>query len=421
MRITYNKILLFLVYIYVFLAPFEDILLFLYNIDTVFKPYRIVGLVILIMGFFYRYPRKPLVVFGGDKFAVFLFAYGFLYTLLLSAIGANVNIGAFSNTMIQITFMVLIHLTLKRIDITYKQLDKILTFLVIGIAINAAIIVMDFYVFALSAREKGMSDNSNYAAMQMAIAAVICLYRVQRNNYRIFSLKNLINVFLYCFLFFAILATGSRTGFLIIAVCTFTITMLLSNWKSRIQLIPYAGILVIGLAFTPFVQNLIEQTTTFNRLENASEDIRVPLFKAGVNAIKDSYGMGIGVAQMIDKQNFKKYMMPVMPNWAVEIDKRGKGLGLHNMYLEITVETGFIGLTAFMLFLYFIWRYQMRMFRRSPYRSIHGLIATLFLSVVLMGLTGKGLLGALFWLMYTLASIYYLPDKEEETPPPSIT
>ena len=67
MRITYNKILLFLVYIYVFLAPFEDILLFLYNIDTVFKPYRIVGLVILIMGFFYRYPKKPLVVFGGEK------------------------------------------------------------------------------------------------------------------------------------------------------------------------------------------------------------------------------------------------------------------------------------------------------------------------------------------------------------------
>ena len=410
MKFSVNQILIFLLYGYVFLAPFEDILEFLYGIDTVLKPYRVFGILLLLIGFFYRFPKKPLVAVQIDWLIVAHMAYAALYTYFLYAIGKNVNLGIFLNTMIQMFFLMLIHLTVKRIDLTYKHFHWIMFFLTLGLIINAGVIVTDFYIFKLSTREKGLSDNSNYAALSMVLAALYYLFLLVREKMNLFRLRNFFFLAIVIYFFFGILATGSRTGFILLTFCSFLFLVVFSNLQVRIRLVPLAVIGLIIIFLTPVFSNITEDVATFNRLTQATEDVRVPLAKAGFNAIKDTWGMGIGIAQMIDAQNFNKYIGPVDKAFLSVVDNRGKGLGLHNMYIEMVVEVGIIGSFIFFLFLVYIFVFQLRRLNYKPRRLEHILLLTMFIAGAITGLSGKGLLGAIFWLIYTLCSY---PFKEE--------
>ncbi|MEM1217366.1 MAG: O-antigen ligase family protein [Bacteroidota bacterium] len=413
MKFSVNQILIFLLYGYVFLAPFEDILEFLYGIDTVLKPYRVFGIFMLLLGFFYRFPKKPLVAVQIDWLIVIHMVYAALFTYFLYAIGKNVNLGIFLNTMIQMFFLLLIHLTVKRIDLTYKHLHWIMFFLTLGLIINAGVIITDFYIFKLSTREKGLSDNSNYAALSMVLAALYYLFLLVREKMNLFRLKNLFFLAVVIYFFFGILATGSRTGFILLTFCSFLFLVVFSNLRVRIRLVPLVVIGIVIIFLTPIFSNITENVATFNRLTQATEDVRVPLAKAGFNAIKDTWGMGIGIAQMIDAQNFNKYIGPVDKAFLSLVDNRGKGLGLHNMYIEMVVEVGFIGSFFFFLFLVYIFVFQLRRLNYKPRRQEHILLLTMFIAGSITGLSGKGLLGAIFWLIYTLCSY---PFKEEPIP-----
>ena len=419
-----DKLLLLLLYCYVFLAPFEDLLDYLYGIDTIFKPYRVAGLGILILGFFRYWREKPFFVFPPDKILALFLGYGVLYTLILYGLGKQVSIGQFLNTTIQISFLFLIYLTLKRMDIPYRLVPRIAGIMSLGIAINAFIIALDFYILQLSSREKGLSDNSNYAAFGMAVAASYYLWKIIQNRYNLFKLSSWIYSVMIAFLFLAILATGSRTGFLLFGIGALVLMFGLQSGVARFRMVPYLAVVLAILLSSSAFRQMISTTTTFNRLEHATEDVRVPLAKAGVEALWQSKFMGIGVAQMMDQKNFKKFMAPVDERLVRAIEKRKKGLGLHNMYLELTVESGIIGISLFFFFLYRVLRYQFRMIRTastapadgkngpSP-RAIHKMLFTFFLLALLMGLTGKGILGALFWFMYFLASTYFVDEELE--------
>ncbi len=416
-----EKALLLLLYAYVFLAPFEDLLDYLYGIDTIFKPYRVAGLGILILGFFRQWKEKPFFIFPPDKVLTLFLGYGVLYTLILYGIGKTVSLGQFLNTTIQISFLYLIFLTLKRMDIPYRLVPRIVGIMSLGIAINAAIIALDFYILQLSSREKGLSDNSNYAAYGMAVAASYYLWKIIQNRYSLFKLSTWFYSAMIAFLFLAILATGSRTGFLLFGIGAITLMFGLQRGGAKLRMVPYLVVVLFVLLSSPAFRQMVNSSTTFNRLEHATEDVRVPLAKAGVEALWHSKFMGIGVAQMMDQRNFKKFMAPVDERLVRAIEKRKKGLGLHNMYLELTVESGLIGISMFFFFLYRVLKYQLRMLRTAPTepadgkkgpspRDIHKMVFSFFVLTLLMGLTGKGILGALYWFMYYLASAYFIQE-----------
>ncbi|MCB0642762.1 MAG: O-antigen ligase family protein, partial [Phaeodactylibacter sp.] len=287
----------------------------------------------------------------------------------------------------------------------------------LGIIVNAIFIVIDFYFLSISTREKGMSDNSNYAAMSMALAAQYFVYRIIKNRFAIFNLSNLFYLAVIGYLFFAVLATGSRTGFILFVFSAGLLIMLLTNWATKLRLIPFAIVVGGFVVLNSGIIELTEKSATFNRLTTATEDVRVPLFKAGMNALEDSWYMGIGIAQMIDGKTFAKYIAPVDPVFLAEVESRGKGLGLHNLYLEVAVEAGMIGLITFLTWLFFIFKHQVTMLRYKPRQGEHTLLLILFIAVLITGLTGKGLLGALFWMMYTLSSKYYIETEYDLSNP----
>ncbi|MCB0704423.1 MAG: O-antigen ligase family protein [Saprospiraceae bacterium] len=411
--VTRNQVLFVLFCAYVFFAPFEDLLEYLYGIKTIFKPYRLFGILILLFGFFYDFKRKPFFVFKPDILVVLFQGYGVFYTFLLFNLGFHISFGSFLNSQIQMTFLTLIFLTFKRLDLTYKQINRILAFMCAGIIINGLIILVDFYILQISSREKGLSDNPNYAAYGMAIATVFLTYLLMKNRFSLLKLKNLFYFGLVGVMFFTILATGSRGGFILFAFCMFLMTIVLSDTQTKVRLIPIFGAVLLVVLFNTNFQALTEETTTFNRLQGATQDIRVPLAKAGFAAFVDTYGMGLGVSQMLDRGTFAYYIGPVDRNLVYAIEVRDKGLSLHNMYIEVAVETGVIGIGLWTYFLFLTAKFQWDKFRlNDKNRPFHRMLFVCIVGLLLFAMTGKGLLGALFWFVITVCSKEYYDEED---------
>jgi O-antigen ligase len=337
-----------------------------------------------------------------------LFGYGIFYTFFLYFMGANVNISGFFLSTSQIVFFLLIHVTIKRMDLTYKEYYGILNVLAAGVLLNSLIVILDFYVFHVGSRIAGMADNTNYTAVQMCFIAFYFEYLLIRNKLRL-NLRSLLYILGVAYLFFGILATGSRTGLIIFVVNSALLFIFFSGWSVRLKLIPATAVALAILLSVPAIREIALEASTFNRMKAAEQDVRIPLWKAGINALTDTYFMGVGMAQIVyNKKNFKKYMMPVNPEIAKMVDSRKtKAMGLHSLYMELLAETGVISLFLFLLYMYYLFRYQIRMFRKSFRRDEHMLIIVLLVSGLLMGITGKGLLSALFWFLFTFAGIYF--------------
>jgi O-antigen ligase len=409
MKININTFLIRILYLYVFLTPFERILEILYDIDTYFKPYRIAGLLLLAFGFFFRVRKRGFFVFKPDRILYAMFGFGIIYTLIIWLLGSPVKMGGFINSTLQMVFFLLILVTIKRLDLTYKHFYGLLTIYSIGELINAGIIVSDFYIFNLSSRVQGLTDNSNYAAVQMVTVALYFLYLLQRNKFR-FNLKNLLYSLGIGFMFFAILATGSRTGLVLIVGCSGLYLLLLTDLATKLRLIPFAAVIAAIVIYNSSLTTIASSASTFNRLEGVETDIRIPLWQAGTEAVLDNWFLGIGMAQIVyNKDNFRKYMMIIDPNLAKMVDSRDKALSLHSTYLEVLVEMGLIGLLIYFMYIYYLFKYQIRMLK-GPRRSEHLLIIMLFGTMLLMGFTGQAMYASLYWFMHTLAGIYF---KEE--------
>lgn len=412
MKYSRNTVLILLLYLYLFLAPFEDLLEYLYGIETMLKPYRVVGIVILLIGFFANL-RKGFFVFKADKILLLFFGYGVAYTLILLFWGARVNMSQFLNTVIQMTFLILIYLTVKRLDINYRQFHWMMACMTAGLLINGGIIVADFYVFSLSTREKGLTDNANAAAFNMSIAIIYLVYWLRHGNFRLIGLRSILIWGMIIFFILALLATGSRSGLLILIVCSFLYTIVFTSWVSRIKIILTTTVITAFLLLTTdIVKQAGTSVTTFNRLTMVDEDIRVVLWEAGLHAIPGTRFMGMGIAQMHDPKNLKKYLAMVNPSLAAMLDKRDKGLAMHNLYLDLAVEVGLIGLAMFLLFVWYVVKFQFNLLRTSKYRDVHQLTFVMLLGLLMLGMTAKGLLSSIFWYIVMINSMFFTdPDQ----------
>ena len=112
MKININTFLVRILYLYVFLTPFERILEILFDIDTYFKPYRIAGLLLLAFGFFFRVRKRGFFVFKPDRILYAMFGFGIIYTLIIWLLGSPVKIGGFINSTMQMVFFLLILVTI---------------------------------------------------------------------------------------------------------------------------------------------------------------------------------------------------------------------------------------------------------------------------------------------------------------------
>ena len=411
-----SKTILKLVYLYAFLVSFEHILEYVFGIDTIFKPYRVVGILIILLtslyhGSFLHHKNK------NDKYLSAIVIYGGVLTITFYAIGESINLAGFYNDFLQIFFNLLLFLSVKKLELTYEQLDRILLFFTLGIMVNSIIMVANYYFIGSTLRESGFMDNPNSAAIAIIISFLYILKSIWKSGLRTFSLTTLIYVAILAIMALAVFASGSRSGviFLFIGAILFVAVSVKASGILRILLVgsllffSYNLFTTLNTQTATNILNKVFESRFFYKLEQEEDDIRLYLWRGGLEAFKDSNFIGLGMGQFrSNTMYFKKYMSSLLPYYVRERIKESKaGLGLHSLYIELLVEGGIISLALLIIYFYLVFKFCLYRLKFSFNFDTHVFLFVTYIIVLLSSFVSRGMLGGLFWFAILICSRNY--------------
>ncbi|MFN3301622.1 MAG: O-antigen ligase family protein [Patescibacteria group bacterium] len=149
------------------------------------------------------------------------------------------------------------------------------------------------------------------------------------------------------FMSFALFLTFSRAAWLSLIVSLFIFALFLfkKSFKNfRVSFFEFFGlILIVALIFSSlFLKDLIVRVEIKGKLETHSVKERILNIQKGIEIIKENLFFGVGVGNYTFAL-YKKY--PNLSSWNYQ--------PLPNIYLLVLAELGIIGLTLFLLILYF--------------------------------------------------------------------
>ncbi|MER3432475.1 MAG: putative bicarbonate transporter, IctB family [Leptolyngbya sp. ERB_1_1] len=220
-----------------------------------------------------------------------------------------------------------------------------------------------------------------------------------------------------------LLLTQSRGGWIGLVVAALVLVVLLRYWWSaylprflRLWALPLvfgglAGILVLGFIFvTPFRYRI---GSIFAGSGDSSNAFRLNVWRSVLDMIRDRPILGFGPGDLVFKRIYPLYSQA-----------RFSALSAYSILLEVAVESGLVGLTAFLWLLLVTFNQgflQLRRVRALGDRDGFWLIGAI---TTMAGMLGHGLVdtvwyrpevSVLWWFSVALIASYYVPHAEAKT------
>lgn len=404
-KIDLDKTLYVLFCCYAFSLSFELVFEALLDIETVFKPFRILS--ILIIGVFVIRTFSKGIHFDPAN-RIDLFLYGvYFYGLLISLvrmIQVVFNLGLFYNDVFQIIFFLSNFFIFKTLPLSKTKMLKIFHFLIAGVCLNS------FYTFwnVISrinlGRNSGFMDNPNYFALGL-FASIIFL--TLKFNYRLkFQAKIALGILLV-FLLNMFGIAGSRGALLSLVITLILVFIFLSFQKKIITFFFVAiisAILVfnnIGSIISYSSYTLIHRVSQSLFSESKSEDPRIVIWRGVFRTLEDRGYAGLGIGQF--KANFVKYYKEESNRVVLEMVNRGYYLSPHNDYLYLLTDYGLPSLLGYLIFLMLSINRLGRVLNLVLINEKEHFLARfnfiILIGLMVFGLTTDSLINPLFWFL----------------------
>jgi len=411
-QINLDKVLVTLFCCYAFSMPFELILEMLFGIDTIFKPFRILSMIIIgIFGI--KVLTQGLYLDKSDRADWFLYGV-FLYGIIISCFKMIVGVfdmRLFINDSFQFSLHVATFFIYKSTPITKDQAFKIFRWFMIGIFVNATYISYRFVVNWSSARQSGFTDNPNYVAFGLVAVTTFLILKTNFNQKKI----NLIgSVFLVLFLLYIFGIQGSRTGFVMFLITNILI-FFFSDLRRKITLFILGGLIVLllipGQIKNPAISGPMILIKRLNKtLEKEEEDVRFIVWRGIFRVLENEGYEGMGIGQF--KANFPKYFSGESNKLILEMTNYGYFLSPHNDYLAILAD---YGLPSLLFYITFLGATFWKLFRQVNYHQKDEkeefLILFRFIffgCIVIFGMTAENFQHQLFWFLLMFTTKDYL-------------
>ncbi len=415
-HINLDKVLHSLFCVYAFSLPFELVLEILLGIDTIFKPFRIINLVIIVF-FAIKAMRKKVHV--PETFRTDLFLYGILiYGLLISLIRIIIGVfdfGLFFNDLFQFGLYISCFFIYKSQNFNLGESRKIFKFFLAGFLVNAVYISYNFYFLGRNERLAGFMDNPNYAALGLLAAIIFYFLRI---GFKSSIRKRILTLIILVFLLQVFAITGSRTGMVMFVISSILILSFF-NWKTKLLSLLGAGALILILFFSdlqisPSKDPFIMLRRVSNTLSSNQEDVRFTVWRGIFNALEETGYAGMGIGQF--KANFSGYFTDTSNKIILEMVNRGYFLSTHNDMLAILTDYGLPGLLFFISFLFFSFRgslMNLKYQHEDPEVIFHNKLKFILLcSVFIFGLAAENFQHQLFWFLLMFSTDNLIPNEE---------
>lgn len=389
--------------VYAFFIPFEFILEVFFGIDTIFKPYRTMAL--LLIGVYAIKSLKGIQVSSEIRQDVFLYAV-LIYGIIISwvqMIFTNFSLGKFYNDLFQMSLYLAVFFILKNSNFSRTQLLTIFKSLVAGISLNAFYVLYNFYVLKNYARQAGFMDNPNYLAFSVLVGLIYFLIYF---NHR-YRLLRIAHIFIILSLLAVFVVAGSRTAFFIFALAAIFI-LFFQPLKRRILLLLVFIALGVVVIRSSFVQNNLQSPLVLvNRINNANlpENIRIPVWEGIIRASVETNFTGLGIGQF--KARFGEFYKEDATEGIYNMVMFGYHLTAHSDYFAILITYGIVGLICYLSFLLLAFRNTIQRLRIATDKSTRRfaqLQLLLLLSVMLFGLTHDSFSSPMYWFLLAFSS-----------------
>jgi hypothetical protein len=118
-------------------------------------------------------------------------------------------------------------------------------------------------------------------------------------------------------------------------------------------------LLFAGIAAIPFLplvlpSSIVSRFTSIGNLADTSTSYRVNIWRGTMHMLEDYWSCGIGIGEAAWDTVYPRYSLA-----AIEAAPHS-----HNLYLQITVECGIVGLILFLTFIFLLLRYNFTFYRR---------------------------------------------------------
>lgn len=125
-------------------------------------------------------------------------------------------------------------------------------------------------------------------------------------------------------------------------------------WNRRTMYLLFAGVAAIPLLPLVLPSSIISRFTSIGNLADTSTSYRVNIWRGTMRMLEDYWGCGIGIGEAAWDTVYPRYSLA-----AIETAPHA-----HNLYLQITVECGIVGLLLFLIFILLLVRYNCTFYRK---------------------------------------------------------
>lgn len=341
----FDRFIWILFCVYVFMLPFENITKVMWQIESPYRPYRILALLIGLLIVISRKP-KGLKFYKNDLNLVWVYLFGLIPSMIAWSKGMLLA-ESFWLTSIQYFIVLWIFLLIKSLPFTIRNVYQCMDLFCFGVVINS-IYMLYLFGFKDMGRQSGWMDNPNFAAFACNVAFTYFFYHFYHTSASgIKKFSWLVAVFI---LFAGLLVTGSRSALISFVLSMILIILFQFNWK---QTLIKTGLVLIPLLLLSLqidFNQLADSIPAWNRLLSLSskDDARTTLWLKALEAFKNSNFIGLGIEQFKNPKNYSKFVGQTDNVSAAN----QVGLVVHNDYLTVLVEYGLPALICFVGFYY---------------------------------------------------------------------
>lgn len=471
-NVNISNILMFLILLSFTLIPFDD-LPYLTKLSGVGRRAAMYPFFIIILLVFLLSIKKLKFYFELSIEKIFLILF-YLWTI----VGIGVNLSNILNSyykgesgisksiihLLTLTFVLLLsyctELILKQSRITLFNIRTAISISLIPVAIVSTIelinilnimdlssilekithaINLQLRGYVYGGRTRGVCAEASYLGMYCAfVFPWILSYLYTDKN----KLKKLFFTFVSAFILLIVIATKSRTAYILLFFELISLFMLIFIFYSNIRVKLYTFIIVaISILLLLLYPKIFTAIIDFNNIDNNNSNITQPVETPP--STSSEYEVGTIVSSVTDSENLSNIARSSMQNAAIRIAKDhpifGVGLGefafnfsgyvdedylrshevqvwldesnptwppVHSLYHRIAAEMGFVGLILYFLFFFTVCLKLLIKIIKSKNDIWGALLLLSYCSIIIGSLTIDTFLLTQFWLMTPIVILY---------------
>ncbi|WP_459501925.1 O-antigen ligase family protein [Bacillus sp. C1] len=255
---------------------------------------------------------------------------------------------------------------------------------------------------------KGIFQNNNTFGMisMLGCISTICMLGFKRyfsKRVFVFLRINIIITFLTTVL------SNSRAS-IVGLVLAFVMLCIFNKKFKRVLALSSLFILIYSIS----IDKIYEYFRINSLQEHGLFSDRTGLYNFAVKSFKDIPIQGLGIGRQEDLWRISKESYPI--NLSNELI----GFSFHNSYLQIIIETGFLGMVLFLMII-FVTIYNFKKIKTVEYKKVAQAVVVILSGLLCNGFFESSLLlpgspiSIVFWLLILLINkIYYLDSKSEK-------